>query len=468
MYTGWSNHLSRITIWFILILFLLLYLVFWNRTYEIAWMVAAIVIFSSVMNGINSAQKRWILLDISDFRIRLFWIAVFLRLLAMFTLLLISYNTWDSYYIVGSKDEMVYYRVGSEAATILRFNDISAAYNYILSSYKGEISDTGFSTIIMLLITVLGYSPILIKIFLCVIGGITVLRGYKLAGMLIEEPAAKVAGLLLAFYPVSWFYSSIMLKENIMVLLIIESVIMIVRIQKAFTPGLFIKTMLLITSLFFFRSAISILLFMVFGFSVFMQFKRRNVFVNILISILIIIVYIYFLKSTGRFDEYYYQYTNINEFTQERLTFIESINPFVAFLGSPAFAALSYISPFPSVVAVPVSGGLSHSEYYYHVAGNLFWIVLAFFSFYGLYYSVKNKRLDMIALTSFVIGYQFVLLKAMMFTSVRFSYPAKPFLLILAAYGIYHMKNKKWYPVYLFAAAVMIIGWNYVRLKGRS
>lgn len=74
----------------------------------------------------------------------------------------------------------------------------------------------------------------------------------------------------------------------------------------------------------------------------------------------------------------------------------------------------------------------------------------------------------MIALIAFVVGYQFVLLKAMMFTSVRFSYPAKPFLLILAAYGIYQMKSKKWYPVYLAAALVMIIAWNYVRLKGRG
>ena len=74
----------------------------------------------------------------------------------------------------------------------------------------------------------------------------------------------------------------------------------------------------------------------------------------------------------------------------------------------------------------------------------------------------------MAVILAFVIGYQFVLLKAMMFTSVRFSYPGKPFLLILAAFGVYHIRSKKWYPVYLAAVIVMIIGWNYVRLKGRG
>jgi hypothetical protein len=120
------------------------------------------------------------------------------------------------------------------------------------------------------------------------------------------------------------------------------------------------------------------------------------------------------------------------------------------------------------MVTVPNAQGLPHSEYYYHVAGNIFWIVLAFFSFYGLYYSLRYRRQEMAVLLAFVIGYQFVLLKAMMFTSVRFSYPAKPFLLILAAYGIYKMKSKKWYPVYLVAVLVLIVGWNYVRLKGRG
>jgi hypothetical protein len=74
----------------------------------------------------------------------------------------------------------------------------------------------------------------------------------------------------------------------------------------------------------------------------------------------------------------------------------------------------------------------------------------------------------MTPLWTFIIGYQFILLKAMMFTSVRFTYPAKPFLLIMAAYGIYHLKNRKWYPVYLAVALVMIIGWNYARLKGKG
>jgi hypothetical protein len=207
---------------------------------------------------------------------------------------------------------------------------------------------------------------------------------------------------------------------------------------------------------------------MVLGFSFFMEYKRKNLILSVLLAAMVILIYVYFLKSTGRYDEYYAQYTNVDEFTQERLSYMESINPFVALVGSPVFAVMSYISPFPSVVLVPNAGGLSHSEYYYHIAGNIYWIVLSFFSLYGLYFALRYKRREMTVLLAFVIGYQFVLLKAMMFTSVRFSYPAKPFLLILAAYGIYHIKSKKWYPLYLVASLLMIVGWNWVRLKGRG
>ncbi len=207
---------------------------------------------------------------------------------------------------------------------------------------------------------------------------------------------------------------------------------------------------------------------MVLGFSFFMQYKRKHLIFNILFAVIVLMIYFYFLKSTGRYDEYYDQYTGIDDFTQERLTFMQKVNPLVAVAGTPVFATLAFISPFPSVVLVPNAGGLPHSEYYYHVAGNIFWITLAFFSIYGLYFAIRYKRQETAVITSFVIGYQFILLKAMMFTSVRFSYPAKPFLLILAAYGIYHLKNKKLYSLYLVGAVIMIVGWNYVRLKGRG
>ncbi len=464
---GWTSSIAQKIIIFIFVLFIVLYLVFPGKIYEIEWIAAAILILILIISGISLLSKNQEAKE-SSFIYKLFWSALIIRIIVMFILLAISYKTWNMFYMVGARDEMVYYRVASEAVTVWKDLSLGDAYRHIVSSYKDEISDIGFPIFLMFPIRVFGMTPVVIKIFLCFLGSIVAVRGYVLARLLIEKPAARLAGIFLVLYPVSWFYSAVMLKESLMVLLLIETLIQIVKAQISFKFHYLVKAILLIVLLFFFRSAISILLLIVLGISFFMQNKQKNVIINVILVSTIVIIYLYFLKSTGRYDTYYNQYTDIDEFTQERLSYMESINPFVAVVSSPVFAAMSYISPFPSVVKVPNALGLSHSEYYYHVAGNIFWIVLAFFSFYGLYYSVRFRRKEMAVLLAFVIGYQFVLLKAMMFTSVRISYPVKPILFILAAYGIFHIKSKKWYPVYLVFALIMIAGWNYVRLKGRG
>lgn len=465
---GWNTGITKRIFVFLLALFIVLFLGFPGKIYGFEWIATAGIILFLVFSGINIFSKRWSVIAEKRFINKLFWGSFSIRLIAMFVLLAISYKTWNMFYIVGARDEMVYFRVATEAVEILKESTLSDAYLHITTSFKFDISDTGFSTFLMFPVFIFGVSPVTIKIFLCLIGSIVVVRGYKLAMLLFEEPAARLAGILLALYPISWFYSAIMLKESIMVLLMVEAIIFIIKTQRSFKLHFLLKALLAIILLFFFRPATSILLLLAFGFSFFMQYKRKNMILNILLAGIVILIYIYFLKSTGRYDEYYTQYTNVNEFSQERLTFMESVNPFVAMVSSPVFAILSYVSPFPSVVLVPNAGGLPHTEYYYHVAGNIFWIVLAFFSFYGLYYAIRYKSHEMVTIIAFIIGYQFVLLKAMMFSSVRFSYPAKPFLLIMAAYGIYQLKSKKWYPLYLLIALVMIVGWNYIRLKGRG
>jgi len=440
---GWSSSLSQKVILFITILFVALYLFFPSSLYSVEWILSAFLILVMVFNQLNILSSKWNRISEKVFIKWLFGSAFLLRLAFMLVLLWISYSTWDMFYLVGAKDEMVYYRIANEAREIWADFTLFSAFSHISASYRGSISDSGFSTFLLLVMHIIGNTPIVIKTFLCFIGSLTVVRGYKLASFVLERPAARLAAIFLMLYPISWFYSAVMLKEGIMVLMITEVLLQTIKLQKSFRISSLMKTLLLIIIVFFFRSAISILLAIVVGFSLFMQFKRKQLVRNILIGIGILTVYIFFLKSTGKYDDYYEQYTDIDSFTEERLSYMETINPFVAVAGTPVFAMLAFIAPFPSVVSVPVRDGLSHNEYYYHIAGNIFWIVLAFFSIYGVYYAIRYNRLEMAPLWSFIIGYQLVLLKAMMFTSVRYSYPAKPFLLIMAAYGLYRITSKK-------------------------
>jgi hypothetical protein len=467
---GWTDSLTKKSFFFLAIFVAAIYIVFPGEIYGPQWILAAVIIFVISISLVKSLSQKWQSPSEKSFINKLFWNSFILRLISMLILLLLSLNTqgWDMLFYVGARDPQKYYRVASEASVILSTIGISDAYQHIYQSYFMDISDTGFSSFLSILIYLFGASPVFINIILCLIGSFVVVRGYKLASLLFEKNVARLAAIFLMLYPISWFYSSVLLKESLMTLLIIEAIIIIIKLQRTFSLMQLVKVLIIIILLFLFRSAISILLVMVLLFSSFMQYKRKKFILNILVAVIVLAIYFYFLVSTGRYGEYYNQYTAVEEYSEGRVSYMESINPLVAVAGTPVFAVLAFIAPFPSIVKVPIEGGLSHNEYYYHVAGNLFWIILAFFSFYGLYYAIRYHRQEMAPVWSFIIGYQFILLKAMMFTSVRFSYPAKPFLLILAAYGIYQIKNKKWYPIYLVAVFLMILVWNYVRLKGRG
>jgi hypothetical protein len=204
--------------------------------------------------------------------------------------------------------------------------------------------------------------------------------------------------------------------------------------------------------------------------SMFMQLKKRRLIVNLLVTALLLGGYLYFLQSTGKAEVYYKQYTDTEDFVEQRIITGSKVNPYTAVVNAPVYLGISLFAPFPSIVSVPISFGreIPHDEYYYHVAGCIVWVILAFFSLIGLYYTIRFRRQELAPVWIFIVGYQFILIRAILITSVRFTYPAKPFLLMMAAYGIYKLKNKKWFSLYLIAAFIMIVGWNYVRLKGRG
>ena len=467
---GWTYSYTSKSIGFVLIVFFSSQLIFHGRLYGIEWLLAAFLICFFVFYNIQAFQNRW--RDYSEKKVisRIFWGSLSIRIAVMLILLVISYSTWNMFYYVGAMDEMKYYRIASEAAEIFRTSGISPAYSHILETYLFEISDTGFCTFQAFLFVLFGYSPILFKLIYCVIGSYTVVRVYKLSLMLFEQPVARLSAILFMLFPIAWFFSAVIMKETTMVFLIVESIYLTVKLQKSYKTSTLFKLLFFIIVIFFFRSAISILLIMGAAFSMIMHVKKKHLIVNILVTVFLLGGYLYFLQSTGKAEKYYKQYTETDEFVEQRLITGSKVNPYTSVVNAPLYFSVSFFAPFPSYVAVPVSFGrdIPHDEYYYHVAGCMVWVILAFFSIVGLYHAIRFRRQDLAPVWIFILGYQFVLLRSILFTSVRFTYPIKPFLFMMAAYGVYKLKSKKWFTLYLVAAFIMIIGWNYVRLKGRG
>jgi hypothetical protein len=467
---GWNFSYTSKSIGFVLILFLSSLVIFPGKMYGIEWLLAAFLICFFVFYNIQTFQKRWNKYSNKTFISRLFWVSFSIRISVMLILLLISYSTWNMFYYVGAMDEMKYFRIASEAAEIFKTAGISPAYAHILETYLSEISDTGFCTFQSFLFIMFGYAPILFKMLYCFIGSYTVVRLYKLTLILFEEPVARLSAILFMLFPIAWFFSVVIMKETTMTFLIVESIYQTVKLQRSYKTSTLIKLLSLIIILFFFRSAISILLVMGAAFSMFMQVRKKHLVVNILVTAFLLGGFYYFLQSTGKAEKYYQQYTETDAFVEQRLITGSKVNPYTSVVNAPLYFSISLFAPFPSYVSVPVSfgRGIPHDEYYYHVAGCMVWVIMAFFSIVGLYHAIRYRRQELAPVWIFILGYQLVLLRSILFTSVRFTYPIKPFLFMMAAYGVYKLKSKKWFTLYLVAAFIMIIGWNYVRLKGRG
>ena len=461
---------TKNSIAFVLILLLSMSIIFPGKLYAIEWILVAFIIVFFVFFNIQNFQKRWSNYSDKSFILRLFWVSFAIRAIIMLILLAISYRTWNMFYYVGAMDEMKYYRIASEAVEIFKNSGYSEAYSHILETYRDEISDTGFCTFEAFLMVIFGSKPELFKLINCAIGSYTVVRLYKLASILFEQSVARLSAILLLLFPIAWFFSAVLMKEATMVLLLVETLYLTAKLQRSYKTSTLVKLLLLIIILFFFRSAISILMILVASLSMFMQLKKRRLIVNVLVTALLLGGYLYFLQSTGKAELYYQQYTDTEDFVEQRIITGSKVNPYTAVVNAPAYFGISLFAPFPSIVSVPISFGrdIPHDEYYYHVAGCIVWVVLAFFSLVGLYYAIRFRRQELAPIWIFIIGYQFILIRAILITSVRFTFPAKPFLLLMAAYGIYKLKNKKWFSLYLIAAFIMIVGWNYVRLKGRG
>ena len=128
---GWTNAIGKKITVFILVLFIVLYMVFPGKIYSIDWIAAAIMISILTIAGIRMLSNSRGDVKERSFIYKLFWSALIIRIVAMFVLLLISYKTWSMFFVVGARDEMVYYRIASEAVDIWKDQSISNAYLHI-------------------------------------------------------------------------------------------------------------------------------------------------------------------------------------------------------------------------------------------------------------------------------------------------------------------------------------------------
>lgn len=465
-----TSTVTKKIIVFITAVYLLLIIAFRGKLFSMEWIVGSYFVAVTIIFQIKKLNRKWIYYPEKKFTKKIFWTSFLVRLFVLLGVLIIAKNTWGRLFYVGAVDATKYFRVATQARAVFHEQDLIGSFNFIVDEYNGIITDVGFPFFLFLTTFIVGTSAFGLKLTSCIIGSLVVLKGYKIANLIFEKKTARIAAILLMVFPISLFFNATILKESLLTYVILEVLYLNVKMIK--TLKYKTKDILLLVAFiaisFFLRAAVSILLFLIATYTLTVYSAKRKKIVGVTVTIIIITLFTSFLIITGQSQVYYDNYIEAKNLPQERIEQMSNINELVSLLGLPVYLLISIFTPFPSLVYIPNQFGLPHDEYNYMIAGNIFWNVFALFAVTGLIWTFRKKRGLSSPLWSFVIGYQLILLQAMMFTSVRFSYPALPVFVLFTAYGLSLKKLKKYYSLYLLMMAIAIIGWNYVRLKGRG
>lgn len=409
----------------------------------------------------NTLTKKWRKYSEKVFIKNFFIIALVIRL----SYVLFSY--WYYIYMTGQPfqyhpvDVLMYDEVASDLATrgFAHYEDIMQRW---------VPSDRGYPTYLGVVYMISGKSILIVRLINTVISAFTCLLIYKLAKSNFGERIGRIAGILSLLMPHFTYYCGLHGKETVMIFLTVAFVERADYLLRSKNYNFFniIVPILLAGSLFFFRTVLGVTALMAFFLAIVLSSEKKVGWgKRILTGICIIAAVGYF--SGGRIaTEVETIWEGRSDNQQIRLESRAKTNVFAQYAGKIVFLPMIFTIPFPTMI------NIENQENQQLMNGsNFVKNITAFFTMLGIFLLFYRKKWKgHILILSFLIGYLAVVALSAFAHSERFHLPSLPFALIIAAYGLSQMDNKKkvYFNVYLIIIFVAIIGWSWFKLAGRG
>ena len=432
------------------------------------WLIANLVVLAVYFITVTNVSSR-ALKNPGDYSWKLFRMAWIARLLFGMTIILLAeFETGRSFY-VGAVDAVKYQNVSSQLADIISSGNFNQIHPLLVSMYFEHTDNYGVPLLLGFTYAMFGSSIYVGKVLYTLIGSGTVVLIYKTTRLIWGEATARLAGILFAFFPLALFYSSVLLKEEVVVFLSMLAIFIMVK--STVLTRIRIRDLILlifvITSIFLFRTAAGALLVALVAGTFVLNRLKGSLIVSLSTAVVILGGFFWFLDVFGEVEYYVERVTNAADFAEARIRDVARGNALATIMGTPVFVALSFIAPFPSMVYLPL-GNLSHDATYYWISGLMIWNFLAFFGLWGLWKAFWEKRSESLPVWGFAAGYSFILGFTALFTTVRFGYNAMPAFFILISAGIAYRKEFPYWKIYMLGALLLIFAWNLFRLAGRG
>ncbi|RCR67614.1 glycosyltransferase family 39 protein [Larkinella punicea] len=461
------KYFTRKSILAFVLLTILIFLLFLHRAIPLHWLTFDFVEVLLFFSFSSTLSLRWSKLSTPAFISRLYKTAFFVRVIwVLFSYFFYNWMTGQPFEF-SAADSLTYHYEATWLVTLLKNNQWSVYSDHIGKNY----SDMGYPLYLGLIYYTFGNYLLIPRLIKALLGSLTCILVYKIARNNFGENTGRIAGIMSMLVPNLIYYCGLNLKEIEMVFLV---VLFVYQVDLQIRSREIKLTYLILigglgVSLFFFRTVLAGCLFCSLAIATFLTNQRITGLGKRLGLIVLLTVGAFFIATTP-FGDNINQYIEASDqnLTSQMDNFAtrEGANKLARYGSRGIFLPFMLMAPFPTLVNIPDQPNAMMLGGAYFTRN-----VYAFFVFIGLFALYKRKQVrEHILLLSVIFSYIFVLASSGFALSERFHLPLVPFLLILAAYGISQMnaKNKKYYVPYLVLICVIVIGWNWFKLAGRS
>lgn len=423
----------------------------------------------------NQLSKQWFLLKPLHFRQKLFWVALFLRLLWVVISYFLYLHWTGTAFTIGAADELYYDAIARAAVDLMRNGEWNVYNNILIVSSENAFSDMGYPIYLTIIYWLFGNSIFVARVIKAFLSAWTVVLMYKLTTRNFGEKIGRVGSIMCALMPNLIYYCSFQLKEVEMVflaVLFIERADFLLRKGKlTFVPT---ATLMLIPALMFMiRTALAATLVMAFFCAI--LFSSEHVISwgkrTLLLTMAITFATVMLITSTSIGQDVQAMWKTRGTNQQSNMdwrTKRDNGNQFAKYAGAAVFAPMIFTIPFPTMTEVPAQ----ENQKMIH-GGNFVKNILSFFTISALSILLLSGDWRKYVLPLAVLcGYLVVLVFSNFAQSERFHLPILPLTLMFAGYGISKMNEvwwiKKYFPYWCALMFVACIAWNWFKLAGRG
>lgn len=408
-------------------------------------------------------SKKWLGFEEKKYVRKLFLTALVLRLIwVVFSYFFYTIKTGIPFEF-GSSDALAYH----DAAVWYREIGWSATIDFLFAQ---SYSDAGYPIYLTALYSIIGPNIFVTRVVKAFLSACTCVLIYKLAKRNLGEEAGRMAGIFCALSPNLVIYCGMHLKETEMIFLAIASLERADSLlrQRKINIWNIVLTVLLIVSLFFFRTVLGASV--VFAFFTALVFSSTSVMTKwnrtILVLWAVIAIAVMAGGTIANEVEGYWNSRGTNQSLKRQHQVNKGVK-WAKYATGTVMAPMMFVMPFPTMVDVDeqYNQQLVNSGNYVRNFMGIFVIMAVFNALF-----IKRNWRDFSLIGSFVVAYLGIICSSGFANSERFLLPGLPILLMMAAYGItiVDARTYKYVRMWYILLPIMVVGWAIFKLGSRG